>query len=60
MTKSDFFSGMFLSSRVLKGTFASVFARQYHSFCMLGLGFVASMAINYNYGKFKISVAVPK
>jgi len=25
MTKSDFFSGLFLSSHVLKGTFASIF-----------------------------------
>jgi len=25
MTKSDFFGGLFLSSRVLKGTFASIF-----------------------------------
>ena len=38
-------------------------ARQYHSLCMLGLGFVASLAIIWvihNYGKFKISVAIPK
>ena len=38
-------------------------ARQYHSLCMLGLGFVASLAIILviqNYGKFKISVAIPK
>jgi len=25
MTKSDFFGGLFLSSRVLKGTFVSIF-----------------------------------
>ena len=25
MTKSDFFGGLFLSSRVLKGTFANIF-----------------------------------
>jgi len=33
------------------------------SLCMLGLGFVASLAIIqviHNYGKFKISVAIPK
>ena len=38
-------------------------ARQYHSLCTLGLGFVASLAIIrviHNYGKFKISVAIPK
>jgi len=39
-TKSDFFGGLFLSSRVLKGT-SQVFlwtARHYHSLYMLGLG----------------------
>jgi len=63
MTKSDFFGGLFLSSRLLKGTFASIFVRQYHSLSMLGLGFVASLAIIWviqKYGKFKISVAIPK
>jgi len=30
MAKSDFFGGLFLSSRVLKGTFASIFVK-YHS-----------------------------
>jgi len=47
MTKSDFFGGLFLSSHVFKGTFASILwtARQYYSLCMLGLGFVASLAI---------------
>jgi len=65
MTKSNFFGSLFPSSRVLKGTFASILgtARQYHSLCMLGLGFVASLAIIWvihNYGKFKISVAIPK
>ena len=63
MTKSDFFGGLFLSSGVLKGTFASIWtAKQYHSVCMLGLGFVA-LAIIWviqKYGKFKISVAIPK
>ena len=44
MMKSDFFSGLFLSSRVLNSMFTSVLwtTRQNHSFCMLGLGFVAS------------------
>jgi len=66
MTKSDFFSSLFLSSGVLKGMFASIFfltARQYHSLCMLGLGFAASLVIIWvihNYGKFKISIAIPK
>ena len=38
-------------------------ARQYHSLCVLGLGFVASLAniwVINNYGKFKISIAIPK
>ena len=37
--------------------------RQYHSICMLCLGFLASFAIFrviHNYGKFKISFAIPK
>ena len=71
MTKSDFFGGLFLSSRALKGTFASIFCelpgtdKQYHSLCMFGLEFVASLAIIWvihNYGNFQniISVAIPK
>ena len=39
------------------------YVHKYHSLCMLGLGFVASLAIIrviHNYGKFKISVAIPK
>ena len=66
MTKSDFFGSLFLSSGVLKGIFASIFfelPRQYHSLCMLGLGFAASLVIIWvihNYGKFKISIAIPK
>ena len=66
MTKSDFFGGLFLSSRVLKGTFASIFVNCQAvslSLRMLGLGFVASLTIiwvMHNYGKFKISVAIPK
>ena len=59
------FRGLFLSSHILKGTFVSIFVncRQYHALCMLGLGFVASLAIIWvihNYGKLKISVAIPK
>ena len=54
---------LFLSSRVPKvcSRVSSWTARQYHSLCMLGLGFVASLAIIWvirNYGKFKISVAI--
>ena len=56
------FGGLFLSSRILKGTFASIFVK-YHSLCMLGLGFAASLAIIWvvhKYDKFKISIAIPK
>jgi len=61
MTKSDFFSRLFLISCILKGTFVFLWtARQYHSLCMLGLGFVASWVIIRVIGKFKISVAIPK
>ena len=54
---------LFLSSRVPKvcSRVSSWTARQYHSLCMLGLGFVASLAIIWvirNYGKFKISIAI--
>ena len=65
MTKSDFSAVCFLAPAYSK-VHSQVFlltARQYHSLCMLGLGFVASLAIIWvihNYGKFKISVAIPK
>jgi len=39
------------------------YARQYHPLCMLALRFVTSLAVIWvihNYGKFKISVAIPK
>jgi len=66
MTKSDFYGGLFLSSSVLKGTFASIFVNcQAVSFplyawfgvCMASL---AIILVIHNYGKFKISVAIPK
>ena len=65
MTISEFFGSLFLGSRVLKGTFASILwtVKQYHSICVLGLGFVASLAIIWlihNYGKFEISFAIAK
>ena len=67
MTKSEFYSDLFLDSHVLSGTFASVFffltARQCHSVCMLGLGgssffgrFLAGASVWY----FEISLAIPK
>ena len=58
MTKSDFFSGVFLSSHALKLLAGSIIP-----LCMLGLGFVASLAIIrviHDYRKFKISIAIPK
>jgi len=42
MTKSNFSGGLFLSSRVPKGMFTSIFVN--HSLCMLDLVF-ASLAI---------------
>jgi len=65
MMKSDFFGGLFLSPTYSKVCLQVLLwtARQYHSLCVLGLGFVASLAIIWvihNYGKFKISVAIPK
>jgi len=60
--KSDFVGGLFLSSLILKEYFCEMLG-SYHSLCMLGLGFVASFTtirVIHNYGKFKISAAIPK
>jgi len=65
MTKSDFFGGLLLSSRVLKGTFASIFmncqALSFSLHAWLGVcSFLAFIQVIQNYGKLKISIAIPK
>jgi len=60
------FDGLFLSSRIVNGMLVSIFVNCQAvslSLRMLGLGFVASLTIiwvMHNYGKFKISIAIPK
>jgi len=51
MTKSYVFGGLFLSSHVLKGTFASIYVNCQAASFSLHAG---------DYSKLKISVAIPK
>ena len=66
MTKSNFFDGLFLSSRVLSGTFASIFVNcqavsfSPHAWFGVCSFFDHYLGDAYNYGKFKISVVIPK
>jgi len=65
MMKSDFFSGLLLSSCVLKGTLASILMNcQAVSFSLhawFGVcSFMAIIQVIHNYGKLKMSVAIPK
>ena len=65
MTKSDFFGGLFVNSCVLKGMFANIFVNyQAVSFFLhawYGIcSFLAIIWVMHNYGKFEISIAIPK
>jgi len=65
MMKANLFGGLLLSSRVLKGTFVSIFMNcQAVSFSLhawFGVcSFLAIIQVIHNYGKLKISIAIPK
>ena len=58
MTKSDYFSDLVIDSHVLEGTFASV------SFCLHAwfggvVAFLAIFLLVHQYGKFRVSLAIP-
>jgi len=63
--KIRLFGGLLLSSRILKGTFASILmncqAVPFSLHAWLGVcSFLAIIQVIHNYGKLKISIAIPK
>ena len=62
LKRSIRWKNIYITANIICGYFLRT-ARQFHSLCMLGFGFVASLAIIRvirNHGKFKVSFAISK